>query len=318
MKQSITTLGAFGLLGSIVLAGSTATNISTPAPTASSDGFAQARRPISNPTLFDLALPTTNVHPLFIYHVLPDNINTTLGKLPLGGDVELYALQFEIALNDRLSIVATKDGYVDVNPDSPVLSSQSGFANLGAGLKYAFILDPVSKTALSGTATFELPTGNSDVFQGEGDGTLNLILSGLQLVNNWQFAAGAGVQIPFSDQQSTEGWLNTHVSYEVCSWFIPLAELNWFHVIESGNGTGNYPSQAGGNVPAVIKFEGGDLFNLGAANSHQNRDLVTAAIGFRSRLTDSIDAGAAYEMPLTNDENSLMEARVTVDLVWKF
>jgi hypothetical protein len=317
MKQSITTLGAFGLLGSIVLAGSTATSISTPAPTASSDGFAQARRPISNPTLFDLALPTTNVHPLFIYHVLPDNINTTLGKLPLGGDVELYALQFEIALNDRLSIVATKDGYVDVNPDS-TLSSQSGFANLGAGVKYAFILDPVSRTALSGTATFELPTGNSDVFQGEGDGTLNLILSGLQLVNAWQFAAGAGVQIPFSDQQSTEGWLSTHVSYEVCRWFIPLAELNWFHVIESGNGTGNYPSHVGGGVPAVIKFEGGDLFNLGAANSHQNRDLVTAAFGFRSRLTDSIDAGAAYEMPLTNDENSLMEARVTVDLVWKF
>jgi hypothetical protein len=317
MKQSITTLGAFGLLGSIVLAGSSATSITTPAATASSDGFAQARRPISNPTLFDLALPTTNVHPLFLYHVLPDNINTTLGKLPLGGDVELYALQFEIALNDRLSIVATKDGYVDVNPDS-TLSSQDGFANLGAGLKYAFILNPVSRTALSGTATFELPTGNSDVFQGEGDGTLNLILSGLQLVNNWQFAAGAGVQIPFSDQQSTEGWMSTHVSYEVCSWFIPLAELNWFHVLESGNGTGNYPSQVGGAVPAVIKFEGGDLFNLGAANSHENRDLVTAAFGFRSRLTDSIDAGVAYEIPLTDKDNSLMEGRLTVDLVWKF
>jgi hypothetical protein len=231
--------------------------------------------------------------------------------------VELYALQFEIALNDRLSIVATKDGYVDVNPDS-TLSSQSGFANLGAGLKYAFILNPVSKTALSGTATLELPTGNSDVFQGEGDGTLNLILSGLQLVNNWQFAAGTGVQIPFSDQQSTEGWMSTHVSYEVCSWFIPLAELNWFHVLESGNGTGNYPSQVGGAVPAVIKFEGGDLFNLGAANSHDNRDLVTAAFGFRSRLTDFIDAGVAYEIPLTDKDNSLMEERLTVDLVWKF
>ena len=62
MKQSITSLGAFGLLGSFVLAGSVVTDISTPAATASSDGFAQARRPISNPTLFDLALPTTNVH----------------------------------------------------------------------------------------------------------------------------------------------------------------------------------------------------------------------------------------------------------------
>lgn len=315
MKQTITSLGAFGLLGSFVLAGSAVIDPAAPAP--ASDGFAQARRPISNPTLFDLALPTTNVHPLFVYHGLPDRINTALGNLPLGGDVELYALQFEIALNDRLSIVATKDGYVDVNPDNTA-SSESGFANLGAGLKYAFILDPVSKTALSGTATFELPTGNSDVFQGEGDGAVNLILSGLKLVDNWQFAAGVGAQIPFSGEQSAEAWISTHVSYEVRPWFIPLVEVNWFHVIDSGNGTGNYPDQVGGALPAVIEFEGGDLFNLGAVNSGRNRDLVTAAFGFRSRLTDSIDIGAAYEIPLTNDEDSLMRERVTVDLVWKF
>jgi hypothetical protein len=319
MKPSITALGAFGLLSSITLAGSVAIDTTTPAPIASSDGFAQARRPISNPTLFDLALPTTNVHPLFLYHALPDRLSVAGGgSAPVGGDVELYALQFEIAINERLSIVATKDGYVDVNPDSAVLSSESGFANLGAGLKYAFILDPASGTAVSGTATLELPTGNSDVFQGEGDGLLNLLVSGLKLVDDWQFAGGAGIQIPFSDEQSTTSFLSTHASYEVNKWFIPLVELNWFHVIESGNGTGNYPSQLGGAVPAVIDFEGGDLFNLGAANSHENRDLVTAAFGFRSRITDNIDVGAAYEIPLTDEEESLMESRVTVDLIWKF
>ncbi len=317
MKHNLITLSSLGFLSAVAMAGSVVTDTAGTAATASSDGFAQARRPISNPTLFDLALPTTNVHPLFLYHSLPDNINTTLGNLPLGGDVELYALQFEIALNDRLSIVASKDGYVDVNPDSTA-SSESGFANLGAGVKYAFILDPVSKTAVSGSVTFELPTGNSDVFQGEGDGTVNLILSGLKLVDQWQFASGAGVQLPFSDEQSTEMWLSGHVSYEVCKWFIPLVEVNWIHVLESGNGSGNYPAHVGGAVPGVVEFEGGDLFNLGAANSYHNRDFVSTAVGFRSRLTDSIDVGAAYEVPLTNDENSLMESRVTLDLVWKF
>ena len=318
MKPSITALGAFGLLSSITLAGSVAIDTTTPAPVASSDGFAQARRPISNPTLFDLALPTTNVHPLFLYHALPDRLSLAGGgSVPVGGDVELYALQFEIAINERLSIVATKDGYVDVNPDA-TLTSESGFANLGAGLKYAFILDPASGTAVSGTATLELPTGNSDAFQGEGDGTLNLIASGLKLIDDWQFAGGAGIQIPFSDQQSTTSFLSAHASYEVSKWFIPLVELNWFHVLEAGNGTGNYPSYLGGAVPAVIDFEGGDLFNLGAANSHENRDLVTAAFGFRSRITDNIDVGAAYEIPLTEEEESLMESRVTVDLIWKF
>lgn len=317
MKPHIITLGALGFLSPFVFAGSVISDTTTPVPTASSDGFAQARRPISNPTLFDLALPTTNVHPLFMYHSLPNHINTTLGKLPLGGDVELYALQFEIALSERLSIVATKDGYVDVNPDSTA-SSETGFANLGAGLKYAFILDPVSKTAVSGTATLELPTGNSDVFQGEGDGLINLSLSGFKLVDDWQFAAGGGVQIPFSDEQSTEMWVSGHVSYEISRYFIPLVEVNWFHVLDSGDGSGNYPAHVGGGVPAVIEFEGGDLFNLGAANSDESRDFVSTAVGFRSRLTDSVDAGAAFEIPLTNDEDSLMKSRVTVDLVWTF
>ena len=157
MKQSISSLGAFGLLSSFVLAGSTVTDMAAPAPVASSDGFAQARRPISNPTLFDLALPTSNVHPIFMYHSLPDQINTTLGPVAVGGHVELYALQAEFAVNERFSIVATKDGYVEMRPDGVVLSKEGGWANLGAGVKYAFILDPVSQTAVSGTMSFETP-----------------------------------------------------------------------------------------------------------------------------------------------------------------
>lgn len=318
MKSSIPTFGVFGLLGSIAIAGSVATDTTAPAPAASADGFAQARRPISNPTLFDLALPTTNVHPFVLYHGLPNRISTDGGgSVDLGGDVELYALQFEIAINDRLSIVATKDGYVNMNFDE-TLDDQEGFANLGAGLKYAFLLDPVSRTALSGTLTFELPIGNSDVLQGEGNGAANLILNGLKLIDQWQFAGSAGLQLPFSDEQSTTSFLSAHASYETCRWFIPLVEVNWFHVLDPGDGTGNYPAHLDGAVPAAINFEGGDLFNLGAVHADQNRDFVSAAFGFRSRLTDCIDVGAAYEIPLTDDENSLMSERITVDLIWKF
>lgn len=312
MKQSFAALGAFGLLSSFVLAGTVVTDITAPAPTASSDGFAKARRPISNPTLFDLALPTTNVHPIFIYHGLPDEISTTAGNLPLGGDTEVYALQFEIALNDRLSIVATKDGYVDMNPDA-TLGESDGMANLGAGLKYAFILDPAAGTVVSGSATFEVPIGDEDVFQGEGDGAVNLIVSGLKLMDQWQFAGAVGAQIPFSNEQSTSSFVSAHASYEVCKLFIPLVELNWHHVLDAGDGGNLFPPVSG-----IAEFEGNDFFNLGAANSHKNRDLVTAAVGFRTRITDSVDVGAAYEIPLTKDENSLFDDRVTVDLIWKF
>ena len=71
-------------------------------------------------------------------------------------------------------------------------------------------------------------------------------------------------------------------------------------------------------VSGIVEFEGNDFFNLGAANAHENRDLVTAAFGFRSSITDSIDIGAAYEIPLTNEEDSLFDERFTVDLIWKY
>lgn len=315
MKLNITTLSAFGLLSSFAFGGSTLTQSIT--PSVSTDPFASARRPITNPTLFDLALPTTNVHPILIYHGLPDQITTTAGDLALGGEVEVYAVQFEYAFNERLSLVATKDGYVNFKPDA-TLSNESGFANLGAGMKYAFLLDPAAGHAVSGTATVELPTGNHDVFQGEGDGTLNLLLSGLKMHDAWQFAGGGGFVLPFSDQQSTSSWMSAHVSYEVTPWFIPLVELNWFRVLNEGDGQPSFNSQAGGAVPVIAEFEGGDFFNLGAANSGANRDLVTAAVGFRSRLNESVDLGLSYEIPLTDEEASVIEERVTLDLVWKF
>lgn len=314
MKKSTLILGALGILSSFASAGTVALENT---PVASADGFAQARRPISNPTLFDLALPGSNIHPIFIYHNLPSNVSSTLGPLPVGGDVQVYALQFEIAVNERLSIVATKDGYVDFNPDA-TLADESGFANLGLGAKYAFVLDPVSRTAISGTMTFELPTGNSDVLQGEGDGAVNLILNGLKLVDDWQVAGSAGFQIPFSSEQSTLSFLSAHASYEVCSWFIPLVEMNWFHVIDAGDGTGNFPDHVTGLVPAVVQFEGSDFFNIGAVNAGTNRDYVTAAVGFRSRLTDSVNVGFAYELPLTDEEDSVTDDRFTLDLVWTF
>ncbi|MEP6539238.1 MAG: hypothetical protein ABJF23_28130, partial [Bryobacteraceae bacterium] len=67
-----------------------------------------------------------------------------------------------------------------------------------------------------------------------------------------------------------------------------FVELNWFHVLDSGD-YGNTTAISG-----VVEFEGNDFFNLGASNSHENRDLVTAAFGFRSRIINNVDVGAAY------------------------
>lgn len=318
LEDAMNTIRSAAVAALVLLSAAQAGTIVTESP-ASTGGFANARRPISNPTLFDLALPTTNIHPIVIYQRLPDFVNSTIGALPMGGDVQIYALQFEIALDERLSIVATKDGYVDINPDTkPLWSNESGFVNLAAGLKYAFIYDPASSTALSGTATFELPTGNHEVFQGEGDGAVNLILSGLKLWDDFQAAAAAGLHLPFDGQMATTSFVSAHASYEVSPWIIPLVELNWHHVLEAGNGRANFFNQAGGAVPVVAAFEGMDLLNFGSSNASRNRDFVTAALGFRSRLSDDIDAGLAYEVPLASKGDGIMEDRITLDLVWTF
>jgi hypothetical protein len=317
MKHNLLSLGLVSISTLAATAGSHTSDMIQPTTVSSGDWINDLRRPMTNPTLFDLAVPSTNIRPIFIHHLLPDSVNTTAGNLPVGGDVQVYALQFEYALNERFSFVATKDGYVDFNPDA-TLSDESGFANLGGGVKYAFLLDPEAGYALSGSATFEFPTGNRDVFQGEGDGSVNLILSGLKVIDDWQFAAGTGVSIPFSDQQSTNGFLSLHASREITPWFIPLVELNWYHVLSDGDGRRAFNDQAGGAVPGIVEFEGNDFFNLGASNADANRDLVTAAIGFRSRITDSIQSGIAYEIPLTDEENSVIDGRLTLDLVWRF
>lgn len=299
-------------------AGSVVVEPATPEPV-TGGGFDDARRPISNPTMFDLALPTTNVHPIYLHHRLPSTVNTTAGPLQMGGDVQVYALQFEIAFNERLSLVATKDGYVDFDPDAGGLwNDESGFANIAAGLKYAFIYDPANSLAVSGTATYEFPTGNHDVYQGEGEGVLNLIVSAVKLWEDFQLAGGAGVRLPFDGQLSTNSFVSAHASYEVSPWFIPLAEINWHHVLETGNGRPNFTGQASGLTPVVATFEGNDLLNFGAVNASQNRDFVTTALGFRSRVAPNVDLGFAYEFPLTDENDSVMEDRFTVDLVWRF
>ncbi|MCP5536483.1 MAG: hypothetical protein H7A51_09665 [Akkermansiaceae bacterium] len=280
-------------------------------------GFDAARRPISNPTLFDLAIPRTNVHPIYMYQTMPSRIALAGGgTLPLGGDFSVYALQFEYALNDRFSIIATKDGYIDFNPDN-TLNEDDGFADLAAGVKYAFILDPVQQLAVSGSLVVETYSGDSSVWQGNGEGAVNLSVAALKLANQWQFAGALGVHLPFDeDEESVTGFMSAHVGYNITDRLYALAEVNWHHVISEGNGTATFGPQLGSTVPTIAGFEGGDLINLGTANPV--KDIVTAAIGVRYRLCDSADLGLAYEIPLTDEEENLMESRITVDLVVTF
>lgn len=318
--KSQATLISLGLVGA-AMAGSSEPIFEAvplaPPPSKNADAFSNLVHTVTNPTLFDLAVPRTQIRPIFLHHRFPDRLNLADGsQLDFGGDLQLYALQFEYALTDRLSIVAMKDGFVDFNPDNTdAFESAEGFANIGGGLKYAFILDPENDFAASVSALFEFPWGTEDVFQGEGDGVAHLTVQTVKAWDRLQLAAGAGIQVPLDDSFSTQGFFSAHLSYRVSKWFIPLVEFNYFTVFDEGDGGTRFDNQVGGAVPGAVRSEGADLLNLGASNS---TDYITAAVGFRSNLTDNLALGFAYEFPLSDSEDNITDDRFTIDAVITF
>ncbi len=286
-----------------------------PVKSSAANAFANARRPVTNPTLFDSPLPTTKLHGIFLNHQFPDQLNLSNGtQADFGGDLQLYALQFEYAFTERFSLVALKDGYADFNPDD-TFSSETGFANIGAGLKYAYIYDPAKNFVASATLAFEIPLGDDEVFQGEGDGNVILTTQALKLNGPWQYLGALGVSIPLDDGFSTNAFASGHISYEVSRWFIPFFEANVFTVLDEGDGGERFSPQVGGQVAALAPSEGADILNFGSAESET---YVTAAIGFQTRLTEQATFGIAYEIPLTDEEDNITESRITIDLSYTF
>lgn len=300
-------------------AGETPPPVTVP-PVVEGSVFDAAQRPITNPTLFDLPLARTQVHGIYMYHRFPDFLDTQLGDVPAGGEANIFALQVEFALTETISFTATKDGYADVNFDSnSPLSDADGFANLAGGLKWNFYKNEETGLAAAFTGVVEFPVGDEEIFQGEGDGAAILSVSAMKIGEKYQVAGVLGAKLPFdNDAESIVGYASGHVSYKVTSWFQPLVEVNWFNVIDEGDGGSRFGDQVGGAVPAVVNFEGGDLFNLGAANASENRNFVSLAVGARFPITENLAFGAAYELPLTSDDASLMQDRITVDVVYTF
>lgn len=263
------------------------------------DGFVS---PVSNPTLFEDPRVTTEVRPIFVYHEISDQF------VSQGGNAKVGAVQLRLAITDRLGFIATKDGYVWLEPER-VLPRKNGWANLAFGLKYNFLRDENWGVLGSGGLRYEVPSGDKDVFQGRGDGLLNPFLSAAWAHNGLHVLGYTGGRLPISGNDTTFWDTSLHVDYAI-SRFYPLIEVNWIHALDGGR-----------RLP--IDQEGFDFFNLGARHA-SGRGVVTQVYGFRYRLIDDvsvsdrvggIDFGVAYETPLT-DREDLFAWRVTTDLVF--
>ncbi|MEK6237663.1 MAG: hypothetical protein N2C14_23390, partial [Planctomycetales bacterium] len=162
--------------------------------------------PMTNPVYFEDPRTLSELRFIFVNHSIPnDNIRG-------GGTIQAYAMQFRIALTERLSIIAVKDGWVDMNPNLAAFDS-SGFANITAGLKYNLIRDPKNQTIVSAGATFEIPSGQSRVFQGLGDGDFNIFLTGgKQLGCDWHALSSIGLRVPANHTDGSQmAWISSHL-----------------------------------------------------------------------------------------------------------
>ena len=256
--------------------------------------------PMTNPVYFEDPRTLTEVRFIFAHHALP-------GTAPLsGGSIQLLAAQVRVALNERTSIIANKDGYFWFSDNIP-FAPNDGWADMNIGLKHnVFVSDDYSQI-LSVGATYEAPWGSTRSFQGNGDGQFNMFASGGMRVGDCgHFLAAGGLKIPADSVNNSQlAYFSAHYDRQVSGtnlyWF---TEANWYHYVASGQ-----------RIPGLA-IEGGDLFNLGSGDVAGN-DIVTGALGVKMKPTALQEIGFAWEVPLT-ERRDVLEYRLTADWIVRY
>lgn len=267
-------------------------------------GFTHYVSPVSSPLFNETPYITTEARPMWLHQNIPSRFISS------GGDIDVVAVQLRVAITDRLGFIATKDGWADIDFDA-VLESESGAANLAFGLKYAVVAQAETNTLLTVGFKYEAPSGNIRTqingvpntgisAQGHGDGLIDLFVTGARTFGPVGLQASLGTQLAL-DTGADVSFLHysAHADYDVLGRFFPLLEINGYTPIDDGGRTS-------------VGANGLDLVNLGSTNSST---VVTIAPGFRVRLAEFVDFGAAYEVPMTDDKD-LMDWRVTTDFVF--
>lgn len=251
--------------------------------------------PVANPFFHEDAVIRSEIRPVFVYHNIDDRF---LG----GGDAQLYALQLRYALTDRLAIIATQDGYFDINNDA--IGDPEGWMDLALGVKYALIDNEASQFILTPGVTFKVPTGDREVFQGRGGGEWDLFVAAQKGFGDFHLSSNVGLRLPNNTQEnSTLLHYSLMADYYTCRWFIPFVAFNAYTVLSEGSNIG-------------LTSEGYDVINFGSSGA-DGVTQGTLAVGFRSRILKNVDLGFAYEKAVI-EPNGLTDDRLTFDLSIRF
>jgi hypothetical protein len=262
--------------------------------------------PVTNPFLFEDPRALTEVRPIFIWQTTPNS-----NPLFKGGDLEFFGVQARVALTERWSIVMSKLGFLAIQPNgSP---NETGFSEINVGPKFTFLRNDATNTLGALGVTFQIPAGDSKVFQNTGDLSITPYLSLAQKFccsSYGAFNAMGTVGYSFATDSVRTDYLFTslHLDYDVANLhrIYPLLELNWFHYTGGGHGP----------VPPGFGFEGRDLFNFGNPGVTGKDDLAIA-VGARYKFSECIQTGIAAEFPLIS-AHSLLDFRLTFDLIFRY
>lgn len=253
--------------------------------------------PVSNPVWSIDPRSLTYVRGIFINQMI-DAQTPVLGA----GDLQVYALQLGIALNERLSIIAVKDGYNTLQTRG--IGNASGWSDIGLGLKYVLVRDVENQFLLSGGLIYEATNGSLRVFQGNGDGVWTPYLSLGKQVGCGHVIASLGYHAPGnSHEESQSFYYSVHYDHPMTNKLSAVAELNGIVYTKSGQA-----------LP--LNIEGGDWINLGSASVAGN-NVITTAFGANYRFNRCLSMAGVWEFPITSRKD-LLDSRTTVTLTLQF
>ena len=280
--------------GSPAEAVSAKTPVSAPVPASWKDNTIS---PVADLIFFEDPIVHSEITPVFMYHDISSDF-----PLTGGGHSEIYGARVQFAVTPRFGVFLNKGGYMDIHPARG--AEFGGWADTGFGFKYMAIDDEKDQFVLTPGIGYAPPWGDKTILFGHGNGEWNFFTSAEKGFGDFHLTARVGLRQPNDTKaNSTFFHYGLQADYHVCRYFIPFV-----------SGVGYTVVNAGKSIP--INSEGADSQNFGSSLSQGNTQFLIGA-GFRSKITDSIDVGIAYQKGVVKPYGSF-DDRLTVAVQFKF
>ncbi|UCF34537.1 MAG: hypothetical protein JSV78_04390 [Phycisphaerales bacterium] len=262
-------------------------------------GYEDFVMPVGMPFYFEDPFITSDLRLIYLCHSISNN--SPVG----GGEVMVAAVQFRMALTDRLAVLITKDGYSWLNSDVFEDGDSDGWNDSAVGLKYAIYSDPDEQFLFTGGMRAEFQHGSRDALQGGGSSEISPFLSFAKGWDKLHFLGTLSGRFPTNRNKGNQSivW-NMHLDYALTETFYPLVEVHGIHWISNGD-----------RVPVDTDYL--DIGSFGSTDV-SGRDAFSAGLGFRWEITENISLGTTFEIPLESKDQHMLKHRLTINTVISF